>query len=320
VQAAPAEVSGDQNTPVGAELTDLAQGVTYFYRVRATGLNGSSLGEVRTFDVASLSGLIQQYPPGVPALERQGSVVVTLYMMTDDDFESTVVTINSQSTMPVGTGLTAASGDEFIVSARGAMKVLTTWPSIYQGWFAPQGTIRLQRAGQQVDYPFGAVIGTFDAGLSNAFYIGDGGGWSAQPADVGDELTLGVNMSDADLAGAQGAMIVQVIRIRESQSAIGPEGQTISFSSMLGNSRPNPMNPAGTIPFSVAEEGPVRLRIYDASGRIVRTLVDDMRAAGDYDATWDGRDDQGRAVASGNYFYQLSTANGSQTKKLSLMK
>lgn len=78
VQATPAEISGDQNTAVGAELGNLAQGVTYHYRVRALGEHGQGLGETKTFEVASLSGLIQQYPPGVPPTARQGSVAVVL--------------------------------------------------------------------------------------------------------------------------------------------------------------------------------------------------------------------------------------------------
>ena len=78
VRATPETVSGDQNTEVAAELVDLAQGVKYFYRVRAIGPDGEGKGETRTFQVAALSGLIQQFPPGVPASARQGSVVVTL--------------------------------------------------------------------------------------------------------------------------------------------------------------------------------------------------------------------------------------------------
>ncbi|WP_226895457.1 putative Ig domain-containing protein [Luteolibacter marinus] len=78
VQAAPASVDGDLVTEVSGELTDLAQGVTYFYRVRAIGPNGVGSGEIKTFDVESLSGLIQQFPPGVPEASRQGSVNITL--------------------------------------------------------------------------------------------------------------------------------------------------------------------------------------------------------------------------------------------------
>jgi autotransporter-associated beta strand protein len=78
VRAEPADVSGDQNTGMSAEIGELAQGVTYYYRVRAIGPNGEGKGETKTFDVASLSGLIQQFPPGVPLNDRRGAVNVTL--------------------------------------------------------------------------------------------------------------------------------------------------------------------------------------------------------------------------------------------------
>ncbi len=78
VRTTPATVTGDQSTEVSAEITDLAQGVTYFFRVRAFGPDGEGKGETKTFDVASLSGLIQQFPPGVPLTDRRGSVNVTL--------------------------------------------------------------------------------------------------------------------------------------------------------------------------------------------------------------------------------------------------
>lgn len=78
IRAVPADVSGDVNTEVSAEVPELAQGVTYFYRVRANGPQGQGLGEVKSFDVASLSGLIRQFPPGVTAASRQGAVDISL--------------------------------------------------------------------------------------------------------------------------------------------------------------------------------------------------------------------------------------------------
>ena len=78
VRAEPADVSGDQNTGVSAEIGELAQGVKYYYRVRAIGPTGEGKGETKTFDVSSLSGLIQQFPSGVPLNDRRGSVNVTL--------------------------------------------------------------------------------------------------------------------------------------------------------------------------------------------------------------------------------------------------
>jgi len=78
IQGTPSPVSGDQVTPVSAEIDQLAQGVTYYYRVRAISPGGVGIGETKTFDVESLSGLIQQFPPGVPLTDRRGSVDVTL--------------------------------------------------------------------------------------------------------------------------------------------------------------------------------------------------------------------------------------------------
>jgi autotransporter-associated beta strand protein len=78
VRAVPADVSGDVSTAVAAEVPELLQGITYFYRVRALGPQGQGTGETRSFDVASLSGLIQQFPPGVSPADRQGSVTVAL--------------------------------------------------------------------------------------------------------------------------------------------------------------------------------------------------------------------------------------------------
>jgi len=78
VRAVPADVSGDVNTEVTAEVPELAQGVTYFFRVRALGPQGEGVGEAKTFDVESLSGLIRQFPPAVAPADRQGAVNVTI--------------------------------------------------------------------------------------------------------------------------------------------------------------------------------------------------------------------------------------------------
>jgi hypothetical protein len=70
--------------------------------------------------------------------------------------------------------------------------------------------------------------------------------------------------------------------------------------------RPNPFNPSATIVFSVPREGTVALQVYDASGRLVRTLVDGKMEAGEQSVTWNGLDNSGQALSSGTYFYSLS--------------
>ena len=65
----------------------------------------------------------------------------------------------------------------------------------------------------------------------------------------------------------------------------------------------------------------IRLDIYDILGQRVRTLVDDeQQVAGFYSVNWRGIDDRGRMVATGMYFYRLSTPAFTDVKKLLLMK
>jgi hypothetical protein len=70
--------------------------------------------------------------------------------------------------------------------------------------------------------------------------------------------------------------------------------------------RPNPFNPSATIDYSVPKTGIASLQIYDASGRLVRTLLERMVEPGKQSVTWDGRDGGGQVLPSGTYFYSLS--------------
>ncbi len=70
-------------------------------------------------------------------------------------------------------------------------------------------------------------------------------------------------------------------------------------------SSPNPFRAMTRIRFTLAEPGPVSLRIYDSSGRLVRTLADRSMATGLQAVTWDGRDGASRRVGSGVYYYRL---------------
>ena len=103
-------------------------------------------------------------------------------------------------------------------------------------------------------------------------------------------------------------------------TAIGDEPDLQARPFGLTQNQPNPFNPSTQIRFSLAEAGHVSLKIYDAAGRHVRTLVDDTRSSNEYTATWDGRDDTGASVAAGIYLYKLETQNDRQTKRMVLVK
>ena len=64
----------------------------------------------------------------------------------------------------------------------------------------------------------------------------------------------------------------------------------------------------------------VNLSIYSIQGRLIRTLVDDVRAPGDHIVEWDGRDAAGTEVAAGVYLYRLSTGELEETKKMILVR
>jgi flagellar hook assembly protein FlgD len=64
----------------------------------------------------------------------------------------------------------------------------------------------------------------------------------------------------------------------------------------------------------------VSLKVYNLLGQKIKTLVDVHRPAGSYIVTWDGRDDRGREVSSGVYFYQLQTEESTSVKKMVFQK
>ena len=88
---------------------------------------------------------------------------------------------------------------------------------------------------------------------------------------------------------------------------------------------PNPFNPETWIPYQLSEDSAMSISIYDTAGRLVRTLSLGFQSAGFYNsreraAYWDGRNTFGERVASGNYYYQLTTPSYHQTRRLVIIK
>ncbi len=84
---------------------------------------------------------------------------------------------------------------------------------------------------------------------------------------------------------------------------------------------PNPFNPATTISFTVPSAADrVTLSVFDASGRLVTTLVDSPLEAGRHEVAWDGTGRDGRRLASGIYFARLEADGVSATRKMTLLK
>lgn len=104
----------------------------------------------------------------------------------------------------------------------------------------------------------------------------------------------------------------------DNVTAVGDAG--VPGPTRIADIYPNPFNPRATIAFFLAEPGQTDLTVYDLAGRLVRRLDSGFRAGGRYEASWDGRDDQGRNLATGTYFCRLTTSSGSSTRKMMLTK
>ena len=112
----------------------------------------------------------------------------------------------------------------------------------------------------------------------------------------------------------------QTITIVEELTPVAETGAAPIELALHGNI-PNPFNPMTVIHYDLPGSAPVGLRVYDVSGRLVRTLLDSaVQHAGHHTMPWDGRDDRGRGVASGVYFYSLRVEGKILTERMILTR
>ena len=88
----------------------------------------------------------------------------------------------------------------------------------------------------------------------------------------------------------------------------------------LAQNYPNPFNPSTTISFYTSQSGVASIRVFDLSGRKVRTLIHESVNAGNSEVGWDGLNDAGSEVASGIYLYRLEINEQEQTRKMVLVR
>lgn len=84
----------------------------------------------------------------------------------------------------------------------------------------------------------------------------------------------------------------------------------------FASARPNPFGAQATLSLVLPDAGPVRLAVYDVTGRRVRQLADGVFPAGTHAFTWDGRDENGRSLPSGLYFARIEALGAHAVQKL----
>ncbi len=130
-------------------------------------------------------------------------------------------------------------------------------------------------------------------------------------------LAEGTYAADIVLLSNAGAPVVVPVTMQVGDlSAVPSAPEALE----LAQNHPNPFNPRTTIDFALPHDAAVRLEVFDLKGRRVRSLLSERLPAGWHRVEWDGRDDRGRTLASGQYFYRLRTPVGTITRKMSLLK
>jgi hypothetical protein len=128
----------------------------------------------------------------------------------------------------------------------------------------------------------------------------------------GDELvlTLTANLMDRTcLEGFDCVIILQKFKKGGGLQSDAP-GSTIPKVFALHQNQPNPFSSTTSMHYTLPEDRMVSLKIYDLTGKAVRTLVDNEQKVGYYTIEWDGRDNRGQKVAAGIYFTRFKARIG----------
>jgi hypothetical protein len=104
--------------------------------------------------------------------------------------------------------------------------------------------------------------------------------------------------------------------IEQGLVAVPGDGPSAGAGPRLLAGSPNPFALATRLRFSLAQAGPVDLRVFDVRGREVRSLVRETRGAGSHTVTWDGRDARGGGAPAGIYFVRLETAGQALARRI----
>ena len=103
-----------------------------------------------------------------------------------------------------------------------------------------------------------------------------------------------------------------------SATVTGAASKPVAFG--LDANYPNPFNSETQIAYTLPEAGLVELAIYNVGGQRIRTLVQGVQEMGRYQTVWDGRSDNGAALASGVYLSRLSSPQGMQVRRMLLLR
>lgn len=135
---------------------------------------------------------------------------------------------------------------------------------------------------------------------------------------ISGDFDTTITLDDLQLTSPTGARLGFVALLNVTGSGTGTSTEVKSefpSSIALSQNYPNPFNPSTTIGFALPESGDIKLEVFDMTGRLVRTLLNETRVAGYHEVAFDASQ-----LSSGVYTYNLQTGNTVITRKLTLVK
>ncbi|MEF3695295.1 MAG: choice-of-anchor J domain-containing protein, partial [Candidatus Cloacimonadota bacterium] len=254
----------------------------------------------------------------------------TTYGMTGITWENgydpqAFIVFNPSAASPAITDMPAHGGDKFAACFASTTPPNNDWmitPTVAGG-----GIVRFYAKSYTDDYG----LERFKVGVSNGstnpneFTIISGANFIEAPLDwtmyeypltayAGQNIRVGIQCLSNDAF----IFMVDDFYLEGGSDTNDPSVPAIVTS--LNGNYPNPFNPETTINYSLATDGPVTINIYNARGQLVKTLVNDQKAAGIHSIVWNGTDNNGSGVSSGVYFYKMYAGKYSSTRKMILMK
>ena len=138
--------------------------------------------------------------------------------------------------------------------------------------------------------------------------------------DAGETYTATLNTHRPSGVCSTGAVATRTVTWTVRGFKTRSETPALPAAATISNVSPNPFNPRTTIEYAVPRDGRARVAIYDARGRLVRSLVDESLTAGLHRIVWNGMDGSGQAVASGVYHVQIRSGEDVDVQRMILVR
>jgi len=250
------------------------------------GTRRSTQGTERSYDVTNPAAptFVQYKPNASLALAPEG---VSFVSATDSPNGNPLVIVSNE-----------VSGTVTIYQVRESQVAVTL--SRFEAVSSPDGVDLVWETSEEWAHSHFDVLRRHDLNVAwatvNTAPVVGAGSYSFRDETAPDGYTIDYRIEAVERNGSRSTAGTIRVLVNRGPGALS-----------LGPGRPNPFRARTAFALDLPESGPVRAAIFDASGRMVRTLSSQVLESGRHELTWDGRSDAGTDVPAGVYFVRVAT-------------